>query len=73
MKKWLKNTALLAGGAGAGAAATTALDHVAGKHLGKHWNKLSPNAKRLVVGPALGLALVGSRLLSKKLQETHSE
>lgn len=65
IKKWLKNTALLAGGAGAGAAAVTGIDHLAKKYA----PNISPSAKKYVLGPLLGLAFVGSRLATKKFEE----
>lgn len=69
VKKWLKNTALISAGVGAGTAATMGIDKLVGSKLGPTWQSISPNTKKLVLGPLLGLSALGSRLVAKKLHE----
>lgn len=69
IKKWLKNTALITAGAGAGAAATTVLDKILRDNLGNYWKSMSPTTKRLIVGPLIGISTVGALAAAHKLQQ----
>jgi hypothetical protein len=68
-KKFLKNTALIAGGAGVGAALTTVADKLIGTKLGPTWAKLDSKTKKLIIGPLLGAGVMASRLALRKMYE----
>jgi hypothetical protein len=59
-KKWLKNSAIVAAGAGAGTAATMVVDKLLGDKLGKAWQGISPATKMLIIGPLVGLSVMGA-------------
>jgi hypothetical protein len=73
LKKWLKNTAIIAAGAGTGMAGAMVLDRMAGQHLGRWWNGLDPKTKKLLVGGALGATTIGSGMAAQKLMEERSK
>jgi hypothetical protein len=60
VKKWAKNTAILATGAGAGMAASMAADRWFSNQLGQKWQNMDSKTKRFIVGPALGWLWSGS-------------
>jgi hypothetical protein len=68
-KKWLKNALLIAAGAGAGTGAVMLGDRAIGKVIGPSWGAMSPAAKRLLVGPALGLTTIGALVAAERLYE----
>lgn len=72
-KLWLKNSALVAAGAGAGTAASMVLDKLVGDHLGKTWQNVSPKTKARIIGPLLGASTMGAILAAKKLQEARKK
>jgi hypothetical protein len=72
-KKFLKNTALIAGGAGVGSALTTVADKLVGSKLGPAWSRLDPKTKKLIVGPLLGAGVMASRLALRKMYEEKSK
>lgn len=65
LKSWLKSTAIIAAGTGAGTAAFMVADRIIGDKLGPTWKNTSPRTKMLVVAPLLGLAGLGSQVLMK--------
>ena len=69
LKKWLKNTALIAGGAGVGTAVAMAADKLSGSKLGPTWGKLDTKAKKAIVGALLGASTVGAGLVGQKMME----
>jgi len=70
-KRWLKNSALVAAGAGAGAAAGTVLDKYLVTHLGKAWQSADTKTKMLVLAPLIGLSTVGAVVAGHKLMGEH--
>lgn len=69
IKKWLKNTALIMGGAGAGTAAAMLVDSALAKSLGARWAALPPTTKKYIIAPLMGATLVGAGLGGQKLME----
>lgn len=69
IKKWLKNTALIMGGAGAGTAAAMMADSALVKRLGERWAALPPTTKKYIIAPLMGATLVGAGLGGQKLME----
>lgn len=68
-KRWAKNTAIMVGGVGAGALATTAIDKLVGAKVAPHWKKLNPTTQKAILGGLLGLTTVGAGLARKKVDE----
>lgn len=68
-KRWLKNTALVTAGAGAGTAVTMVADRLIGSKLGPSWQSLDPKVKMLVIGPLVGLSTLGGVVAAKKRME----
>lgn len=69
LKKWLKSTALVAAGTGAGTGAAMIGDRLISSAFGAKWRGL-PKEKRLaIIGPASGIAAMGGALLARKLME----
>jgi hypothetical protein len=67
LKKWVKNSALVAAGAGAGTAATMIVDKFLGDKLGKTWQSTDPKTKMLIIGPLIGVSTMGAVMASRKL------
>lgn len=65
LKSWLKSTAIIAAGTGAGTAAFMVADKIIGDQFGNTWRTTSPRTKMLIVAPLLGLAGIGSQVLMK--------
>lgn len=65
LKSWLKSTALIAAGTGAGTAAFMVADKIIGDNFGNVWKTTSPRTKMLIVAPMLGLAGLGTQVLMK--------
>lgn len=76
-KRWVKNTAIVAGGYGAGHAAGMLAEKAVTHAFGEKFKKLQPATKMKLVGPALGLATAGSAAASlyfkKKREEADHE
>lgn len=72
-KKWLKNSALVAAGAGAGAAASTVLDKYLTTHLGNAWQSTDIKTKMLVLAPLIGLSTVGAVVAGHKVMGEHQK
>lgn len=66
LKKWLKNSALVAAGAGAGTAATMVVDKLMGDKLGKIWQGMDPKTKMFIVGPLVGLSTLAAVAAGRK-------
>lgn len=73
LKRWMKNTAIIAAGTGAGTGAMMVSERLLSSALGSHWAVMSPTAKKLVVGPLIGLTSVGAGLAAKKLFEERAK
>jgi hypothetical protein len=73
LKKWLTNSALIAGGAGVGTAVAMVGDKLLGAKLGPIWQRLDPKAKKYIIGPLLGAAMVCSGLAAQKLMMERSK
>ena len=72
-KKWLKNSALVAAGAGAAAAAGTVLDKYLTTHLGNAWVNTDVKTKMLVLAPIIGLSTVGAVVAGHKVMGEHQK
>lgn len=73
LKKWLKNSAIVATAAGAGTAATMVTDKLLGDKLGPGWKSLSPKTKMLIIGPLIGLSTLGGVAAAQKLHEARKK
>lgn len=73
LKKLLSTSALVAGGAGAGAAVTTVADRFLKNNLGSLWKNTDPKVKTFVVGPLLGVATLGSIMAAKALAKERAK
>lgn len=73
LKKWLKNTALISAGYGAGQGLGMLGEEALRAALGKKWNGWSSDTKRKVIGTALGLATAGSLLSVANLEKKKAE
>lgn len=69
VKHWLKNTAIVAAGTGAGTGAMMITEKALSSVVGPHWATMSPTSKKLIVGSLIGLSSVGAGLAAKKLFE----
>jgi len=69
LKGWLKNTALITAGAGAGTAATMVVDKIVGDKLGPAWQNTDAKTKMLIIGPLIGISTLGAVVASRKLLE----
>lgn len=75
LKRFLKNTALYAGGYGVGHGAGMLIERAIKKHLGNRWPSLSNAAKKKILGPAIGLttgaSLLAASRLKRRLEESY--
>lgn len=67
VKKWAKNTALLAGGYAAGHGSAMVGDHVLQKVFGERWKQMATQEKMKLVAPLMGLAGVGMTVAGMNL------
>ena len=73
LKKWLKNTALVAAGTGVGEAAAQGAAHLAKKKFGPAWAQ-TPRAKKLrILGPAIGAGTAGIALATSYIKKKYEE
>ena len=72
-KKWLKNSALHAAGAGAGTAVTLIADRLLSEGLGKSWKSVDPKMRMLVLAPIMSVAAIGSQIAARKLMEARKK
>lgn len=70
LKKFLKNTAIVAGGYGLGHGAGMLADEFIAKKVLKN---IPLEKKKRWVGPALGAATAGSMLIAERLKRMHEE
>jgi hypothetical protein len=74
LKRWVKNTAIIAAGAGAGQGLAMLGEKALASKFGPKWAQMSAQSKMRILGPALGAATAGSLLAAqylKKVQQEH--
>lgn len=67
LKRYLKNSAIIAGGYGLGHGLGMLADKGAKKAFGEKWTKMVPESKKRWIYPALGAASAGSFLANEYL------
>src|SRR3954463_12846749 len=73
LKRWAKNTAIIAGGYGAGQLLAMGAEKVVKSKFGPAWAAM-PAAKRMrILGPALGLTAAGVAVAAAHLKKTKEE
>ncbi len=73
LKRWLKNSALVAAGTGLGTGAYMVAEKGVGSKFGKRWSSLHPNTRRGIAGAGAGAATVGGLLLASKLAKERAK
>src|SRR5947209_15680044 len=78
LKRWLKNTAILAGAAGASVGAGMLIERGAQKFLAQRWASLTPaarsNIKNGLAGVAgMGVAMAGDSVFRERLKRSTDE
>lgn len=68
-KQWMKNTALIAAGAGAGTGAGMLVERFAKKNIGPMFAHADPRTKAMILGALAGGGSIAASLLAKKLYE----
>jgi hypothetical protein len=67
LKKWVKTTLAISAGTAAGTGTLMVGERVLGKYLKKHWNKLSPQSRLMLLGAGSSAAALGAGVLAKKM------
>lgn len=67
LKKWLKNTLLIAGGSAAGTGISMAGDRILKKALGKAWARTHPKTRLAIAIPLASAAGAASMAAGKKM------
>lgn len=69
VKKWLKGTALVAAGTGAGTGAAMLGDKVISGAFGPKWRSLPREMRLKILAPAISVSTMGGAYLAKRLME----
>lgn len=67
LAKWIKTTAAISAGTAAGTGALMLGEKALGPFLNRHWNKLSPQSRMLLLGAGVSAAAFGTGVLAKKM------
>ena len=73
VRRWMKNTLLIAGGTAVGTGVSMAGDRVLRKAVGPKWRKMSTGKRLAILGPAASLATIGSLAAARHLMNTRAK
>lgn len=73
IKRWVRNSAIIAAGTGAGTGASMLTEHAARHLLGAKWATMSPSSRQLVLAPAIGLTSIGAAMAARRLMEERAK
>lgn len=74
LKRWLKNSAIIAAGTGAGTGAALLTNEGLKRAIGPQWRSLSPTMRKAILAPAVGITSIGAaHAFRRLLEESHKD